>query len=111
MKYFPIYLDAKQINAMVIGGGEVAARKIDLLLKSTTNISIMSETLNASVERLVNVHQLTWLKHNYQPGYLNQCNLVIAATDNPESSKLSKTGLLMKVPSALTNIASALTPY
>ncbi|MFT6506665.1 MAG: siroheme synthase-like protein [Colwellia polaris] len=84
MKYFPIYLDAKHINAMIIGGGEVAARKIDLLLKSTTNITIMSETLNSSVERLVNVHQLTWLKHNYQPGHLGSCNIVIAATDSNE---------------------------
>ena len=84
MKYFPIYLDAKHINAMIIGGGEVAARKIDLLLKSTTNITIMSETLNSSVERLVNVHKLTWLKHNYQPGHLGNCNIVIAATDSNE---------------------------
>ena len=84
MKYFPIYLDAKHINAMIIGGGEVAARKIDLLLKSTTNITIMSETLNSSVERLINVHQLTWLKHNYQPGHLDSCNIVIAATDSSE---------------------------
>ena len=84
MKYFPIYLDAKHINAMIIGGGEVAARKIDLLLKSTTNITIMSETLNSSVERLVNLHQLTWLKHNYQPGHLNNFNIVIAATDSTE---------------------------
>lgn len=84
MKYFPIYLDAKHINAMIIGGGEVAARKIDLLLKSTTNITIMSETLNSSVERLVNVHQLTWLKHNYQPGHLSSCNIVIAATDSSD---------------------------
>lgn len=84
MKYFPIYLDANYINAMIIGGGEVAARKIDLLLKSTTKITIMSETLNASVERLVNLHKLTWLKHNYQPGHLNNYNIVIAATDSCE---------------------------
>tara|TARA_R110000744_G_scaffold117745_3_gene220156 strand:- start:448 stop:1413 length:966 start_codon:yes stop_codon:yes gene_type:complete len=84
MKYFPIYLDAKHINAMIIGGGEVAARKIELLLKSTTNISVMSETLNSSVQRLVNEHQLTWLKHNYQPGHLNNNNIVIAATDSIE---------------------------
>jgi siroheme synthase-like protein len=84
MKYFPIYLDAKHINAMIIGGGEVAARKIDLLLKSTTNISVMSETLNSSVERLVNLHQLTWLKHNYQPGHLENISIVIAATDSTE---------------------------
>jgi len=72
---------------MIIGGGEVAARKIDLLLKSTTNIAIMSETLNSSVERLVNLHQLTWLKHNYQPGHLDNCNIVIAATDCSEVNR------------------------
>jgi len=84
MKYFPIYLDAKDINAMIIGGGEVAARKIELLLKSTNCITIMSETLNTSVERLVNLHQLAWLKHNYQPGHLGNSNLVIAATDSSD---------------------------
>ena len=43
MKYFPVFLDANNISAMVIGGGEVASRKIELLLKSTNNITIMSE--------------------------------------------------------------------
>jgi len=82
MKYFPIFLDAKHINAMIIGGGDVAARKIELLLKTTTNITVMSEHLSISVERLVNSHQLTWLAHNYSNGHLNHANLVIAATDD-----------------------------
>lgn len=102
MKYFPIYLDAKHINAMIVGGGEVAARKIDLLLKSTTNISIMSETLNSSVERLVNQHQLKWLKHNYQPGHLDNINIVIAATDCSEvNSAVAKESSALKL---LTNV-------
>lgn len=82
MKYFPVFLDAKRINALVVGGGEVAARKIELLLKSTKKITVMSASLNASVERLVNVHQLTWLKHNYQVGHMIDMTLVIAATDS-----------------------------
>ena len=102
MKYFPIYLDAKHINAMIVGGGEVAARKIDLLLKSTTNISIMSETLNSSVERLVNQHQLKWLKHNYQPGHLDNINIVIAATDCSEvNSAVAEESSALKL---LTNV-------
>jgi len=84
MKYFPIFLDAKHINAIVIGGGDVAARKIELLLKSTTRITVMSEFLSISVERLVNTHELTWLQHNYQAGHFTHFNLVIAATDNTE---------------------------
>ncbi|MBL4823548.1 MAG: siroheme synthase [Colwellia sp.] len=82
MKYFPIFLDANYITAMIIGGGEVASRKIELLLKSTVNITIMSKDVCASVERLINLHQLTWLKHNYQVGHLSGINLVIAATDD-----------------------------
>ena len=82
MKYFPVFLDAKRINALVVGGGEVAARKIELLLKSTKQITVMSASLNASVERLVNVHQLTWLKYNYQVGHMVGMTLVIAATDS-----------------------------
>ena len=87
MKYFPVFLDAKKISAMVIGGGEVASRKIELLLKSTTHITVMSKTVCAGVERLINLHQLTWLKHNYQTGHFATINLVIAATDDMSVNK------------------------
>jgi uroporphyrin-III C-methyltransferase / precorrin-2 dehydrogenase / sirohydrochlorin ferrochelatase len=82
MNYFPIFLTSNKINAMIIGGGDVAARKIELLLKTTTNITIMSELINPSVERLINTHNLQWLTHNYQHGTLEAFNLVIAATDD-----------------------------
>lgn len=87
MKYFPVFLDAKKISAMIIGGGEVATRKIELLLKSTTNITVMSKTVCASVERLISLHQLTWLQHNYQAGHFDSINLVIAATDDMSVNK------------------------
>jgi len=87
MKYFPVFLDAKKISAMVIGGGEVATRKIELLLKSTTKITVMSKSVCASVERLINLHQLTWLKHDYQVGHFEHINLVIAATDKISVNK------------------------
>ncbi|TWX46377.1 siroheme synthase [Colwellia hornerae] len=87
MKYFPIFLDGKNISAMIIGGGDVAARKIELLLKSTTNITVMAESLSDSVQRLIDAHDLTWLAHNYQHDHLTGINLVIAATDDEEVNK------------------------
>ena len=87
MKYFPVFLDANYISAIIIGGGEVASRKIELLLKSTTNITVMSKDVCASVERLINLHQLTWLKHNYQTGHFSHINIVIAATDDSSVNK------------------------
>lgn len=69
---------------MVIGGGDVAARKIELLLKTTTKITIMAESVTEGVERLINENELSWLKHNYKAGLLTQTTLVIAATDNTD---------------------------
>jgi uroporphyrin-III C-methyltransferase/precorrin-2 dehydrogenase/sirohydrochlorin ferrochelatase len=87
MKYFPIFLEGKNISAMIIGGGDVAARKIELLLKSTTNITVMAASLSESVKRLVDGYDLHWLAHNYQSGHLVGMNLVIAATDDGEVNK------------------------
>jgi len=102
MKYFPVFLDAKNISAMVVGGGEVATRKIELLLKSTTNITVMSEKICTSIERLINLHQLTWLQHNYESGHLTNINLVIAATD---SVSINKSVYLEATPlNILTNV-------
>lgn len=72
---------------MVIGGGDVAARKIELLLKTTTNITVMSAQLTEGVKRLVNDNQLTWLDHNYQTGHLAGMTLVIAATDDTQVNR------------------------
>jgi uroporphyrin-III C-methyltransferase/precorrin-2 dehydrogenase/sirohydrochlorin ferrochelatase len=87
MNYFPIFLDAKNINAIVIGGGDVAARKIELLLKSTHNITIMSADVNESVMRLIKTEKLNWLTHEYKAGCLQHKNLVIAATNNTAINK------------------------
>ena len=87
MNYFPIFLDAKKIDAIVIGGGDVAARKIELLLKTTKKITVMSDGLSSSVERLLKSHQLTWLNHPYEPGHLDGKNLVIAATNNSKVNR------------------------
>ncbi len=82
VKYFPIFLDASRINALVVGGGDVAARKIELLLKTTTNITVMSALTCESVQRLINENELTYLAHDYIEGHLATINLAIAATDN-----------------------------
>jgi len=87
MNYFPLFIDSNKINAIVIGGGDVAARKIELLLKATTNITVMAAQVNSSVLRLIEHYQLNWLEHNYQTGFLNDKSLVIAATDNRQVNK------------------------
>jgi uroporphyrin-III C-methyltransferase/precorrin-2 dehydrogenase/sirohydrochlorin ferrochelatase len=87
MEYFPVFIDSTKINAMVVGGGDVAARKIELLLKATPKITIMAEQVSANVLRLIEHYHLTWLAHNYRTGLLANKNLVIAATDDNQVNK------------------------
>lgn len=87
MNYFPVFLDSKKIRAVIIGGGDVAARKIELLLKSTNNITIVSPKLSVTVERLIKTHKLTWHQRIYQPSDIDDVNLVISSTDNTEVNR------------------------
>lgn len=84
MDYFPVFLDGSTIKATIIGGGDVAARKIELLLKTTQSITIISPELNATVERLVNLHELTWHKRKLVVEDIENTNLVISATNDPK---------------------------
>jgi uroporphyrin-III C-methyltransferase / precorrin-2 dehydrogenase / sirohydrochlorin ferrochelatase len=87
MQYFPVFLDANYINAVVIGGGDVAARKIELLLKTTNKITVISPTVSLSVKRLISEHKLSFLQKEYGTGDLAGFNLAIAATDLVEINR------------------------
>lgn len=84
MQYFPVFLTANQINALVIGGGDVAARKIELLLKTPAKISVMSANISDSVQYLIDKHGVNWIDSDYRQGYMADKNLVIAATDDSD---------------------------
>ncbi|WP_185962525.1 bifunctional precorrin-2 dehydrogenase/sirohydrochlorin ferrochelatase [Thalassomonas sp. M1454] len=81
MDYFPIFLDAKKLNTVVVGGGNVAARKIELLLKTPAKITIVSPELKASVKALLNNPQVCWQQALYNKAVLANKQLVIAATN------------------------------
>ncbi|MCP4126687.1 MAG: NAD(P)-dependent oxidoreductase, partial [Gammaproteobacteria bacterium] len=42
MDFLPIFLDIKNKTALVIGGGEVAARKVSLLLQAQAYVTVIS---------------------------------------------------------------------
>ena len=42
MKYFPFYIDLKKKSVLLIGGGEVAERKLDLLIKAKADVTLIS---------------------------------------------------------------------
>jgi len=82
MKYFPINLDIVKRKCTVVGGGSVAARKVETLLDCGGKVLVISPKLTAELSKLHKAGQIEWWQRQFQPGDLNGSFLVIAATDD-----------------------------
>lgn len=80
--YFPIFVDLVDQPVLVIGGGEVAARKIRLLLKSGARPHIAALELNEELATLVAESKASLIASTFEAGQLVGMRLAIAATDD-----------------------------
>jgi precorrin-2 dehydrogenase/sirohydrochlorin ferrochelatase len=77
-----IGLDARQ--AVVIGGGSVAGRKIDGLLTAEFQVKVISPKLTSNLQTLVSSGAIKHIERPYRKGDLQDAYLVIAATNDPD---------------------------
>ena len=77
-------LDGASIRAVIVGGGEVAARKARALLDAGANVRIVAPVTTSTLEALADEHAgaLTLIHDAYRAEYLREATLVIAATDD-----------------------------
>ena len=84
MQYFPIFLDSDHTRALVVGAGEVAARKLELLLKTNAHITVVAPWVCPTVEKLSSQPSVTLKNRAFVDADLEGHNLVFVATDKPE---------------------------
>jgi uroporphyrin-III C-methyltransferase / precorrin-2 dehydrogenase / sirohydrochlorin ferrochelatase len=82
MRYLPLHFDLQGRDVLVVGGGEIARRKIELLLRSGAHITVVAPDISEPVASILqkNIHALHAAV--YEPGFLSGKALVIAATDD-----------------------------
>jgi precorrin-2 dehydrogenase/sirohydrochlorin ferrochelatase len=100
MTYYPIFLDLKGKEILVVGGGRVAERKVEALLDCGAAIKIVSSNVTDRLNKIVEVYGLRCFRGEFREKHLEGVSLVIAATDdrnlNHEISKIAKKkGLLI----------------
>lgn len=83
MRYFPVFLDTHYSRVLIVGGGEVAARKLELILKSEATVTLVSPWRCDTVERLCDEHGVTVFDRKFEDHDLDGHNLVFIATDDP----------------------------
>ena len=87
MKFYPINLDIKNKSCVVVGGGEVAFRKIRDLLSAGANVKVIAPEICAGVEELFQRGKISLLRKNFSPDMLGDEIILIAATNNPEVNR------------------------
>jgi uroporphyrin-III C-methyltransferase / precorrin-2 dehydrogenase / sirohydrochlorin ferrochelatase len=83
MRWFPLFLDLHERRVVVIGGGPVAERKIDLLVQSGARIHIVAPALTDALKIRVMAGEITHEPRDFEPADLDGARLAIAATDSP----------------------------
>jgi len=82
MQALPIFINITRRRCVVIGGGDVAARKVAMLLKANAAVVLYSPELCHELSDLVHAEKITYISANFEPSQLEGACLVIAATDN-----------------------------
>lgn len=81
-KYYPVLLGLEGKKCVVVGGGEVAERKIHSLLKAGASVYVISPLLKKSLIKYTRDKRISYIKSDYQKKILKNTFLVIAATDD-----------------------------
>ena len=91
MDYFPIFTDLSNKQVLLVGGGEVAARKLELLVQAKASIQLVAPNFSHTVIQLAEEYPVELVKDRYQTKYLENKDLVVAATnDSLVNQKISQ---------------------
>lgn len=101
-KFYPLLMDLDGVNCVVIGGGEVACRKVLLLMESGAQVTVISPEINGPLARLVEKNQVCWKNRVYRDGDLKGCRLAYLATNSSQVSAIAareaaREGILVNV--------------
>jgi uroporphyrin-III C-methyltransferase/precorrin-2 dehydrogenase/sirohydrochlorin ferrochelatase len=81
MDYYPVFVNLKSKNCLVVGGGSVAARKIESLVSAHAQVTVIAESVLPQLA--LDFPGLRFINRKFQENDItNEYALVIAATDD-----------------------------
>jgi len=87
MEYYPINLDIKNRNCLVIGGGRVGTRKVVNLLDCGARVTVVSPHVSENLIELADRGLIALEKRPYRKTDLDGMFLVIGTTDDEELNR------------------------
>ncbi len=82
MQALPIFFNISNRLCIVVGGGDIATRKVNMLLKANGQIRLVSPSVCAELQAMILANKIQHLEAEFEPSQLEGACLVIAATDD-----------------------------
>ena len=87
MARYPIFLELKDRRVVVVGGGSVAVRKVQVLLSAGARVVVVAERISDMMTAICTEAGAELVKARYSKNYLTGALLAIAATNNHELNR------------------------
>ena len=87
MDFFPVFMRLVARDVLIVGGGEIAARKVRLLRKGRARIRVVAPQLCDELAQLLAEGEISWTQQPFEAELFGSPVLVIAATDQAEVNR------------------------
>jgi siroheme synthase-like protein len=82
MPLFPLFADLSGREVLVVGGGEVATRKVEALLQAGAQVQVHANALADTLSQWLAQGRLSRREGDFDPAWLDEVWLIVAATDD-----------------------------
>ena len=87
MAYFPAFIKLDGRKVLLVGGGKIAAEKLEKLLDFTSDITIVAPEISEAVEETAKRHDLQLKRRRYEPKDLEGVFVAVVAVDDLDLQK------------------------
>ncbi|MDC3262359.1 siroheme synthase CysG [Candidatus Pseudothioglobus singularis] len=99
MDHLPIFINIRKKPCVVIGGGDIALRKINLLLKAQAKVICLSPLFCKGIKNLSKDGHITLINKSFDQTDIKDYSIIIAATDDSSvNSSISAIAQVKKIP-------------
>ena len=82
MDYLPLFMQLRSQPVVVVGGGRIAVRKVELLRKSGAQITVVSPELREELKRLASSGEIRHIPERFAEAHVEGATIVVAATND-----------------------------
>ena len=82
MRYLPLFLNIHQQPCLLVGGGQVAKRRLEWLRNANATVTVVAPELHPDILAQVDDRSVFWIKDIFRPEQMQGCTLVVCATND-----------------------------